>query len=55
MQVSPSPWYPSLQAQVKDPSVLVHIAFASQGDCSWHSSTSKGVRVEQHHVLVINI
>ena len=30
MQVTPSPEYPALQAQVKDPIVLVHAAFASQ-------------------------
>ncbi len=50
MQVSPSPWYPLLQTQVKDPGVLVHTAFSSQGDCdcSTHSLISKGV-VRTHY------
>ncbi|XXY03810.1 hypothetical protein WMF26_33155 [Sorangium sp. So ce185] len=30
VQVTPSPSYPALQAQVKEPGVLVHAAFASQ-------------------------
>ena len=39
MQVIPSPLYPLLQTQVKDPCVLVHTAFPSQG-VARHSLTS---------------
>lgn len=44
MQVTPSPEYPVLQAQVKDPMVLVQVASALQSSVpSLHSSTSNNL------------
>ncbi|KYF89431.1 hypothetical protein BE17_29190 [Sorangium cellulosum] len=41
VHVTPSPSYPALQAQVKEPGVSVHAAFASQSSVPRaHSSTS---------------
>ena len=50
VQFIPSPLYPSLQVHVYDPGVLVHRAFASQGDCEAHSSTSmhkRGLQMQE--------
>ena len=51
---SPSPWYPALHAQVNEPSLLVHVAWASQ---LWllpspsHSSSSLHVTVENEPLV----
>jgi hypothetical protein len=41
LHVCPSPLNPESQVQMKDPSVLLHVAFAWQGETGRHSFVSK--------------
>ena len=41
VQLKPSPLYPSLQVQMKDPGVLTQLAFSSQGSTTSHSWISE--------------
>ena len=40
VQLKPSPLYPALQVQVKEPGVLTQLAFGSQGNATSHSTIS---------------
>ena len=41
LHVNPSPLYPESHVHMKEPSVLLHVAFAWQGETGRHSFVSK--------------
>ena len=51
MHVNPFPVYPALQVQVKDPRLLVHTAFVSQGLFGKHSFISAKHNMRKNQTL----